>query len=173
MAVGILSKKRKREYDDVDLERAIQLSRIESCFEPCDLCGLVLKACDLINEPPLLFDIYYQYMSVDERARMFLRALAPEALDRVIAAYTNEQESLRAGGCYCFNSKCLRLISANCGTVLKEFTDKLIGERTRRVCSSECYLQAADQCIEVQCELYHLDIFKFIKMAVIPKSILV
>ena len=138
MAVGILSKKRKREYDDVDLERAIQLSRIESCFEPCDLCGLVLKACDLINEPPLLFDFYYQYMSVDERAKIFLRALTPEVLDRVIAAYTNEQQILRAGGSYCFNAKCLRLIYAKCGIELQGFTHKFIGERTRRVCSFEC-----------------------------------
>ena len=33
----------------VDTERAIQLSLIDS-FEACDLCGLVLKACDLINK---------------------------------------------------------------------------------------------------------------------------
>ena len=88
---------------------------------------------------------------------MFLRALAPEALDRVIATYTNEQQILRAGGSYCFNAKCLRLISAKGGIELKGFTHNFIGERTRRVCSFECLLQATDQYIDVKCELYHLD----------------
>ena len=156
MAFGSLGKKRKMEHD-VDLRWAIQLSLIKSSFEPCDLCGLVLKACDLIDEPPLLIDFYYQYMSVDERAKIFLRALIPEVLDHVIAAYTNEQQILRAGGSYCFNANCLRLISANCGTELQDNTHKLIGVRARRVCSCECYLKATFQCIEVRCELYQLD----------------
>ena len=142
---------------DVDLRWAIQLSLIESSFEPCDLCGLVLKACDFIDEPPLLFDFYYQYISVDERAKIFLRALIPEVLDHVIAAYTNEQQILCAGGSYCFNAKCLRLISAKGGIELQGFTHNFIGERTRRVCSFECLLQATDQCIDVKCEFYHLD----------------
>ena len=140
----------------VDTERAIQLSLIDS-FEACDLCGLVLKACDLINKAPLLSDFNYHEMSDDERARMFLGTLAPEVFNRVIATYTNEQKILREGGSYCFNANCLRLISANCGTELQDNTHKLIGVRARRVCSCECYLKATFQCIEVRCELYQLD----------------
>ena len=140
----------------VDTERAIQLSLIDS-FEACDLCGLVLKACDFINMAPLLADFNYQEMSEDERARMFLGALVPEEFNRVIAAYTNEQKILREGGSYCFNANCLRLISANYGTVLQDDIQKLTGGRARRVCSYECYLKATFQCNEVRCELYHLD----------------
>ena len=117
----------------------------------------MLKACGFIDKPPLLFDFYYQYMSVDERAKIFLCALTPEVLDRVIAAYTNEQQILRAGGSYCFNAKCLRLISAKGGVELQGFTHNFIGERTRRVCSIDCLLQATNQCNDVKCELYHLD----------------
>ena len=125
MAFGSLVKKRNMEHD-VDLRWSIQLSLIESSFEPCDLCGLVLKACDLIDKPPLLFDFYYQYISVDDRAKIFLRALTPELLDRVIAAYRNEQQILRAGGNYCFNAKCLRLISAKNRIELQGFTHNFI-----------------------------------------------
>ena len=77
-----LAMKRKSGFV-VDTERAIQLSLIDS-FEECDLCGLVLKACDLINKSPLLVE--------------------PEVFNRVIAAYMNEQEILRKGGSYCFNA---------------------------------------------------------------------
>ena len=68
-----LAMKRKSGFV-VDTERAIQLSLIDS-FEACDLCGLVLKACDLINKSPLLADFNYHEMSKDERARMLLGAL--------------------------------------------------------------------------------------------------
>ena len=147
--------KRKLGFVD-DTERAIQLSLIDS-FEACDLCGLVLKACDLINKAPLLADFNYHEMSEDERARMFLGALAPEVFNRVIAAYTNEQKILHEGGSYCFNANCLRLISTNCGTVFEDNIQKLTGGRERRVCSCECYLKATFQCNEVRCELYQLD----------------
>ena len=89
---------------------------------PCDLCGLVLKALDLYNEPPLLDQFSYRNKSDDERARVYLRALKPEQLDHVIAAYMNEQEVLRAGGSYCSNEKCLRLIYADDGLEMLDIT---------------------------------------------------
>ena len=75
----------------VDTERAIQLSLIDS-FEACDLCGLVLKACDLINKSPLLAHFNYHEMSEDERARMFLGALVPEEFNRVIAVHERAED---------------------------------------------------------------------------------
>ena len=137
---------------DADLEYAIQLSRIGSSLEPCDLCGLVLKACELGNKPLP----YNQYMSEEERARAFLYGLAPEVLDRVITDYEDEQERLRAGSSYCSNAKCLRLLSAGSGIELQS-KYQLIGARVRKVCCFECDRLATLECIEVACELNQLD----------------
>ena len=95
--------------------------------------------------------------SDDERARVYLCALKPEQLDHVIAAYMNEQEVLRAGGSYCSNEKCLRLIYADDGLEMLDITYKLIGKRMRRVCCLECLFVAGDQRIDVECNLYQLD----------------
>ena len=141
------------DFRDINTHRADFLIDLS----PCDLCGLVLKACDLCNEPPLLDQFFYRKISDDERARVYLRALKPEKLNQVIAAYMNEQKILREGGSYCSNDKCLRLIHANGGLIMPDITYSLIGNRLRRVCSLECRFVADDQRISIENAFYQLD----------------
>ena len=64
---------------------------------------------------------------------------------------------LRAGGSYCSNEKCLRLIYADGGLEMPDITYKLIGKRMRRVCCLECLFVAGDQRISIENEFYQLD----------------